>query len=491
VIKQIAIYLRKSRDKKEDDDVLSKHRDTLVELCQSQKWNYTIYEEIASGERLAYRPVIQDMLEAVEEGAYDAVLVMDIDRLGRGNNKDWGVIYESFCHDQHNTLIVTPQKTYDLTVDADEMMVDFQSLIAKVEYKTIKRRFKQGKIGGAKQGKWVCGNPPYPYLRNSKKTLEVDNEKLHTYRLMVNKAVAGESIEDITLFLNQNHIAAPKGGLWSSRSILRLLTSEIHLGYMIYGKTKGDTRKNNFAKINKSDWIKVEAEHEPVKNLEEHQEILRQISSRRSIPVAARAKKHMLSGVLYCEQCGYRMHFKWSSSSYYVAICSHKFPDGGRCSQIGYKLELLNQLVSKDLFTLDPERLNYLIEESKQQQDNLVLIEQCKQELPKIDAALDKIYDAYEDGTITKQKFAERKNKKEQQKQELLDKITELESHVVNVIDVDKYMNVFNQLKDTWENEPIDEATRNQIIHLLVSKIVYNRINKNDEPEISIIYKHN
>ena len=55
------------------------------------------------------------------------------------------MIYENFCNDQHNTLIVPPQKTYDLTVDADEMMVDFQSLIAKVEYKTIKRRCKQGK----------------------------------------------------------------------------------------------------------------------------------------------------------------------------------------------------------------------------------------------------------------------------------------------------------------------------------------------------------
>lgn len=79
LIKQVATYLRKSRDNN-DDDVLSKHRDTLMELCQSQKWNYKIYEEIASGERLAYRPVIQDVLETVEDGAYDAVLVMDIDR---------------------------------------------------------------------------------------------------------------------------------------------------------------------------------------------------------------------------------------------------------------------------------------------------------------------------------------------------------------------------------------------------------------------------
>lgn len=110
MIKQVAIYLRKSRDKKEDDDVFSKHQDTLVELCQSQKWNYKIYEEIASGERLAYRFIIQDMLETVEDGSYDAILVTDTDRLGRGNDNDLGVIYESFCNHHHNTLIVPPQK---------------------------------------------------------------------------------------------------------------------------------------------------------------------------------------------------------------------------------------------------------------------------------------------------------------------------------------------------------------------------------------------
>ena len=59
-----------------------------MELCEFQKWNYKIYEEIVSGEQLAYRPAIQDMFETVEDGSYDAFLVMDIDRLGRGNNND-------------------------------------------------------------------------------------------------------------------------------------------------------------------------------------------------------------------------------------------------------------------------------------------------------------------------------------------------------------------------------------------------------------------
>ena len=488
MIKNVAIYLRKSRDKKEEDDILSKHRDTLVELCKSKGWNYRIYEEIASGERIAYRPVVQELLEAVEDGEYDAVLVMDIDRLGRGNNKDWGVIYESFCNSEHNTLIVTPQKTYDLTSDSDEMMVDFQSLIAKMEYKTIKRRFKHGKTAGAKQGKWVCGVPPYPYVRNNKKTLDIDEEKYKVYRLMIDKALSGESIEDITLFLNNNHIPSPKNGLWTSRSVSRLLTNEIHLGYMIYGKTKGDTRKNTFAHISKNNWIKVEATHESVKTIEEHHEIIRQIQGRRTIPVAARAKRHMLSGILYCKKCGYRMNFKWSSSGYFVAICSHKYPDGTRCQQIGYRMDLLNTMVSNSLFDFSDEFSNKIWEESQKQSETLSIVNGCKQEIAKIESALEKIHDLYEDGEIDKQTFIQRKNKREQQKQAVLDKINELESTVINIVDAETYFKRMNGLRNAWDNAGSD-SEKNEVIHYMSDKMFYDRQDKKSEPTIEIHYK--
>lgn len=39
-IKHVAIYLRKSRDEGEYDDVLSKHRDTLVPYAKVREWTY-------------------------------------------------------------------------------------------------------------------------------------------------------------------------------------------------------------------------------------------------------------------------------------------------------------------------------------------------------------------------------------------------------------------------------------------------------------------
>lgn len=480
MIKNVAIYLRKSRDENDSLDVLSKHRNTLVSMCENNKWNYKLYEEIASGERIAYRPVIQELLEEIESGTYDAVLVMDIDRLGRGNNKDWGIIYESFCNHKYNTLIVTPQRTYDLTEDTDEMMVDFQSLFAKMEYKAIRKRMMRGKISGAKQGLWTCGNPPYPYVCDSRKKLISDQDKLKIYRLMISKCLSGESVEEITLFLNQNNIPSPKGSQWSSRSVTRLLTSEIHLGYMIYGKTKGDTRKNNFAKINKSDWIKVEDSHEAVKTQEEHEEILRLIASRRTIPVAARKRTHVLSGLLNCGKCGYRMQFKMSGSGYYCAICNHKFPDGTRCDCRGIKLDDdFYQIVEDAIFLLKDEDIILKKQQNYQQQVEIVnLINSNNAELNKINLALGKIFDAYESGDIDKPTFVERKSMREQQKQQLLTQIEQLKSQVKPVESVDDFIKRIKYAESIWRLAETD-SEKNKIVHSVVERVDYIR-NGND-----------
>lgn len=486
MIKYVAIYLRLSRDKKETIDVLSKHRDTLVDICNQNMWNYKIYEEIESGERISYRPVMQELLEDVENGMYDAVLVMDIDRLGRGNNKDWGIIYDSFCNDEFNTLIITPQKTYDLTDDADEMMVDFQAIVAKQEYKAIKRRFRRGKIAGAKQGKWVCGKPPMPYITKNKK-LEVDQDKLKLYRMLVDKCIKGDSIEEITQYLNNNRIPTPsnrvfdgKNGGWSSQNIVKLLTNEIHLGYMIYGKTKGDTRKNNFSKVNKQDWIKIPNCHEPVKTLEEHQQIIAQIESRRTIPVAARRRKHVLSGLLYCGKCGYRMQFKMSGSGYYCAICNHKFRDGSRCDNRGIKLddEFFDKIYTA-VFMISEERINELRRLSQEQFEIEDLIENNRRELLKVESALKKIFELYEEGELKKQEFLERKNTRTKQKEDIEQTILELQSKIKPAMSDKDWLETIEFARQQWLNSTTVEM-KNKILCSIASRIDYFRLPDGD-----------
>ncbi|ERM27553.1 Site-specific recombinase [Clostridioides difficile] len=95
---KVAIYLRKSRADEEAEhrgefETLSRHKTTLLKIAKEQSLNVIeIKEELISGESITYRPKMLELLNEVEENKYDAVLVMDIDRLGRGNMQDQGLI---------------------------------------------------------------------------------------------------------------------------------------------------------------------------------------------------------------------------------------------------------------------------------------------------------------------------------------------------------------------------------------------------------------
>ena len=86
----VAMYLRKSRAEELSDTVeetLKRHKETLLEFADKNKLNVKkedIYEEVISGESLYARPEMLRLLSDVEKEKFEAVLCMDIDRLGRG-----------------------------------------------------------------------------------------------------------------------------------------------------------------------------------------------------------------------------------------------------------------------------------------------------------------------------------------------------------------------------------------------------------------------
>ena len=56
---------------------------------------------------------------------------MDLDRLGRGDMKDQGIILETFK--ESKTKIITPRKTYDLTDEFDEEYSEFEAFMARIK----------------------------------------------------------------------------------------------------------------------------------------------------------------------------------------------------------------------------------------------------------------------------------------------------------------------------------------------------------------------
>lgn len=160
-----AVYLRKSRMEEgmDTDEVLRKHRQGLDECAQRHGLDILeYYPEVVSGESLYARPQMLRLLEDVESGRFDAVLCMDLDRLSRGRMKDQGIILDAFK--DSGTLIVTPEKVYDLSDEIDDELAEFKTFMSRREYKIINKRLRRGLKRSIQDGCYVA-NAPYGYKK--------------------------------------------------------------------------------------------------------------------------------------------------------------------------------------------------------------------------------------------------------------------------------------------------------------------------------------
>ena len=145
---EYCMYLRKSRadleaEARGEGDTLARHRRTLTELADALSLPVgAIYEEIVSGDTIAARPQMQRLLKEVEAGMWRGVIVMEIERLARGDSIDQGVVARAFKYSE--TLIITPFKTFDPNNEYDEEYFEFGLFMSRREYKTIRRRLNAG-----------------------------------------------------------------------------------------------------------------------------------------------------------------------------------------------------------------------------------------------------------------------------------------------------------------------------------------------------------
>lgn len=199
-----AVYLRKSRaDQGTLEETLRKHKKTLLEFAAAHGLRVApedIYEEVVSGDSLYARPQMLRLLEQVELKRYGAVLCMDIDRLGRGNMSDQGIIVETFKNS--GTKIITPSQAYDLNDEIDENNVEFAAFMARFEYKQIKKRLRAGVRRSIQDGCYLS-NAPYGYRRavvNKRHTLEIYEDEAKYVRLIfdmyVNRGLGSQHIAD-------------------------------------------------------------------------------------------------------------------------------------------------------------------------------------------------------------------------------------------------------------------------------------------------------
>lgn len=160
-----AIYLRKSREDIEaekygEGETLARHEKILTALASSRNLHIAkVYREVVSGETISERKEMQKLLKDVENERWTGVLVVEVERLARGDTSDQGMVAKAFKYS--HTKIITPMKTYDPDNEFDEEYFEFGLFMSRREYKTINRRLQRGREASVREGKFVRKYCPF------------------------------------------------------------------------------------------------------------------------------------------------------------------------------------------------------------------------------------------------------------------------------------------------------------------------------------------
>lgn len=499
-IKYVANYLRKSRG--ESDTDLDNHRLILDELATKNGWSAVEYAEIETGDSIARRPEMQRLLNDVASGIFDAVCVVDIDRLGRGDLGDQDKIKKAFANSE--TCIVTPQHIYNLDNENDEFSVDIKSFIARQEYKQIIKRLSQGKKIGARRGRWTNGTPPYPYEYErwgdsfNPKGLVVNTEKLPIYRMMVDKTINEIPPSQIAFELNRLGIPSPRGGTWSGVIVYRLMLNETHLGWIVSNKTKGDGHAHKkesskgVSKIPRDMWSIVKDCHEATKSTEEHSKI--KLFYSRLPSVSKRKPNTILSftGLIKCGICGRTMgtHIR-ARGKENIKPCWYRSPEGVKCKNSGGVIaELVYSVIESRIIAVRDQLMQELSNEV-----SASVIDGMKQQIAAINSsisskqkAFEKASIAYEAGVYTLASLKDKKVKLDEEVAALQEQREILEQQIFNHTaeqtkeKIEAYNVAINSLITDMPHEE-----RNAILRVIIDRIIWTR--DSNHIDVEIIFK--
>ena len=498
----VCIYLRKSRADREaeargEGETLARHERILLDLAKKKEYIVgAIYREVVSGETIADRPVMQQLLHEVESGLWDGVLVVEVERLARGDTIDQGVVSRAFQYS--DTKIITPTKVYDPNNEFDEEYFEFGLFMSRREYKTIKRRLNNGRISSVKEGKY-CGNkPPYGYER-----VKLEKEKGYTLRpvpaqaeivKMIYTWYAGDGCEQIGTSkivrkLNDMGIKSMSGNNWTPASIQGILTNPVYIGKIRWNgrKTVKTIQDGQVVKTRprSKDALVCDGLHPAIvpDDLYNSVQEIRQKNPPRPISIK-NTVRNPLAGIVYCSKCGRAMvrrpYQKRGQED--TLMCPYT-----SCSTVSSKLSLAEKAVIDGIKEIVEEyRLNNDIGVPSKDIDFGIaakqnLIHEKESELERLNNQKAKQYDLLEQGIYTTEVFLERSKAIAESIQTCSDSIDKLKEEINRDKVLIEQQSAFvprceELLNNYWS---LDAESKNKMLKSLIEKVVYSKNTKN------------
>lgn len=333
-----ACYVRVSTDNQLENYSIEEQTDRLKAYCKAKDIQIVkIYTDGGYSGGNVNRPALQQMLQDIDKGLIDSVIVYKLDRLSR-SQKDTLMLIED-CFLAKNVDFVSVNENFDTSTPFGRAMIGILSVFAQLEKDQITERFTMGRIGRAKNGYFHGGgNAPTGYDYIDGKLVINDYEAIQVKDLY-NRFLKGYPIHNCWQYMKQKY-----GGWGNEVSVRNVLKNELYIGKV---KFKGVAYQGN---------------HQPIIS----EETFRQVqdlfnSSRRASDTFKRSPfkaSTLLSSLVYCGKCGARFHGEHGNYSCYSRTKGDKkYIVDPNCKNKKWKIEELDRLVLDYIMRLDFSKL--------------------------------------------------------------------------------------------------------------------------------------
>lgn len=324
---EVLEYDRKSRS---DDpllsveEVLEKHGAILDEYArknlggsipESQK-----YKEVGSSETIDGRPEMLRLLKTIESQNIKAILVVDVQRLSRGDLEEAGRLIKLLRYT--NTCVLTPNRSYDLRDEYDRDAFERELKRGNEYLEYYKKIQARGKLASIKKGNYVGSVAPYGFERTTVKegkvicpTLKEKKDEADVVRMIFNWYCNEDiGVTMICRRLEKMNIKTKTGcSNWKPSIIFSILENVHYIGCVRWNWRKtvivieDQEIKKLRPKAKVDEYLIFEGKHDGIVS-EEIFNKAQEIRGKRHRAKSNTTLKNPFSGLMYCK-CGAKMGY--------------------------------------------------------------------------------------------------------------------------------------------------------------------------------------
>ena len=506
-MEEYAIYLRKSRKDVEAENMgagetLARHEKIMLDLAKSKNLIIgKIYREIVSGDSISARPVVQELLQDVENGMWKGVLVVEVERLARGNTIDQGIVAETFKYS--NTLIVTPLKTFNPNNESDEEYFEFGLFMSRREYNTIKRRLHNGTLSSVNEGKTVASCPPFGYERYKLKgkgwSLKIHPENSKIVQMIFTLYTNGKNLGEIISTVDSLGLKPPqKGKKWYKSTLQSILSNITYTGKIKYVdkrtlKKRTSNGEIKYVKNPNPDIYIVNGLHEPIISEELFNKAQAIYKNHQLADTRTKDQfelKNPLTQIIKCKVCGSSLKRFYSENCYSPIErigCKNRCVTTSHLSDVEEKVFESLKIILND-YKLDLKKSTKNVELEKLIENIEKQISQLNQELEQTELQKNKLYDFLEQGIYDKDTFIMRSQALGNKIYEIKTRIEQLNENKEKQIKImNKKETIIPNIEKVIETYPLANIEqKNKLLKSCIEKIEYYKPPKKRKADFEI-----